>query len=595
MIRKFKQLGVFFLDLIIINLVFFLCFGEIYFENFKYYKLIFLLPLILFLVFGLYNTTFSNFSSFHFFYILFINVLNFTILYIFQDNLGFNLRTLIIYCSLTIIFFIFFRYLISYFLNLLKFKKKENIIIYGAGETGIKCLKFLQNYKISFFIDDNQSKVGRNISGIKIFSWEQSKLLISKNKISYIYLAMQNLSSEKKREIFNKIYETNKTCIIRFLPNLIKNNNTIKLNEKNFKDLEFEDFFQRSKKFNNQKLINIFKDKRILVTGGAGSIGTELCKQLISFSPSKLVILDNSELNLFNARKKLDSYKKNENLVLEYSATDVVNIEGLEKVFIQNNFDFIFHVAALKHVKIVEENIASAVRTNVFGSVNIINLFKKYNCKKLVYISTDKAVRPTNFMGATKRMSEIFYQNFSETHNIIDQVSIVRFGNVFGSSGSVINIFKDQIESGGPLTITDKKMERYFMSITEAVKLVLFSNLIKKQNSSIFCLDMGESIKIIDIAKKMIFLSGNKIKTKANEDGIEIKEIGKYKSEKYKEELFLNQKYEQTVIENIFIANEPAIEKENFLKDFNNFNKSFFSYDDHEIKKFFSKYIENYN
>lgn len=596
--RKIKQTIVILIDIFLINIIYYILFGNLLLDDIVNYNFIFFSPILFFYFFGLYNTTFSAFSGYHFFTILFsiiIFFIIFSLVIFFYKIDAYNFRELFIF---SIIFFILIssqRYFLSVFLNFIKVKKKDKnkVMVYGAGSLGLKCTKILNSYEIVSFIDDDQKKINRNISGVRILSWANAKNIISKKKVNYIFIAIKNITPEKKREIFNKLFEVNNNCVIKYIPNF-EVDKTIKLNENNFQKLTFEDFFDRSLKLDDSELKKLFLNKNFLVTGGAGSIGLELSKQICGYNPKTLVIIDNTEYNLFIARQYLSKlFGKKINII--YILENINNFKELESIFKNYNFEYVFHVAALKHVKIVEENIKPAIKTNIFGSINIIKLFNKYRCKKLVYISTDKAVRPTNLMGATKRITEIYYQIYSKLNSITHKVSIVRFGNVFGSSGSVVNIFKEQISNGGPLTLTNKKMERYFMSISEAVKLVLFSNTLKKINSNIFCLDMGERIKIFDLAKKMIFLSGNRFNdTKSNQEGIKIKLIGEYNAEKLKEELFINNNFSKTDIKNIFTVNEDIKNYKNFLNDVNNLNKNIDKMNDNNIKKFFKKYVEGY-
>ena len=594
--RKIKQFIIISVDLIIINLLYYFFSNNLLINNVNSFDLLFLSPIIFFYFLGLYNTTFSEFSSYHFFSILY-SILIFFILnsfvFLTTEIESFSFYQLFFFSVALFFLTISNRYILSTFLNFLKFEKKEKIIIYGAGSLGLKCINILNSYEIISFVDDNEKKLNRNISGIKILDWSKAKKIISKKKIDFIFIAIKKLSPEKKREIFNKIFEINNNCIIKYIPSF-ENESISKFNENHFQKLKFEDVFNRSLKIDDSKLLKLFKNKTVLVTGGGGSIGMELSNQICNYLPKTLVVLDNTEYNLFQARKNIDYHLTNKINII-YKLEDINNLQGLENVFRKFNFDYVFHAAALKHVKIVEENKSAAIKTNIFGSINIIKLFKKFKAKKLVYISTDKAVRPTNFMGATKRITEIYYQVYSKINFITQKVSIVRFGNVFGSSGSVINIFKEQIENGGPLTVTNKKMERYFMSISEAVKLVLFSSTLKKISTNIFCLDMGERIKIFDLAKKMIFLSGNRYKNKkSSKNGIGIKLVGKFAAEKYKEELFINNNFNRTEIKNIFTVQEDIDNEKQFLKDINNINVNFNKISELKIKKFFQTYVENY-
>lgn len=327
----------------------------------------------------------------------------------------------------------------------------------------------------------------------------------------------------------------------------------------------------------DRNLIKKLNNKTILVTGAGGSIGKELCKQLSKLKLKKIIALENNELNYYKL-KNSHFINKNFKLILG-NILDANLLNFLDKKF---NIDIIFHTAAYKHVNILEKNIYPAVENNIFGTLNLLETFKNKN-KKFVLISTDKAARPKNILGFTKRISEIISQNYSSRLKIC----IVRFGNVFGSQGSAINLFIEQINKGGPVTITNKKVKRYFMSINEACNLVIQSSQING-DLKIFILNMGKPIKIIDIIKKLI----NYKKQKNPHSKIKIKEIGLGSSEKLSEKLTYTNKLAKTIHPDILMAREPEYSRQdldNFLKEL---KKNFQGFNEIGMKRSLKKFLK---
>ena len=304
-----------------------------------------------------------------------------------------------------------------------------------------------------------------------------------------------------------------------------------------------------------------FEKKNILISGAGGSIGSELSKQLIFYSPKKIILLDHSEFNLYSIKEKLEKIKKLNNLNTEliFTLTSINNLDHLKKLLSNNNINFVFHAAAYKHVDIVEDNIFEALNNNFFGTLNLVSLCEHFEFENFILISSDKAVRPSSIMGATKRLSELIVQAYSLKTNSKTVYSIVRFGNVLGSSGSVINKFNQQIESENFVTVTHPRVTRFFMTVEESVNLILHASLMAK-GGEIFLLDMGEPVKIIDIAKKMITLRGLKVRDKMNVGGVEIKIIGLKPGEKLYEELLIDANAEISENPNIFYGKDSHID-----------------------------------
>jgi FlaA1/EpsC-like NDP-sugar epimerase len=407
-------------------------------------------------------------------------------------------------------------------------KKSKNVVIYGAGESGmITYASFIKtkNYSVHSFIDDNKNLHHKNYDGKKIFSnTKLTEKFIRKNKIDELIISIQNIDPLHLLSITDSL--ANLPITIKIVPP-VENWIDGDLNIKQIKEIKIEDLLNRSQiKVTNTKLENEFKNKTILVTGAAGSIGSEITKQLTNYSAKKIILLDQAESDLYDLQQELLS-KNYKNLITIIS--DIRNLNRLDAVFKKYNIDIVFHAAAYKHVPLMENNPYEAVRVNVLGTKNLMDLAGKYQVSKFVMISTDKAVNPTNVMGATKRIAEMYARCLKDKSKT--KYIITRFGNVLGSNGSVIPLFKKQIANGGPLTVTHKDITRFFMTIPEACQLVLQAGALGK-GGEIFVFDMGESVKIFNVAKKMIQLSGFKYP-----NDIDIKIVGLRPGEKLYEEL----------------------------------------------------------
>ncbi len=443
---------------------------------------------------------------------------------------------------------------------------QKSIIIYGAGSAGLQFYNSISqnsNYKILYFIDDDKKKQGLKIDNIDIIPIQKAKKLIIKNDINLILLCIPSINIYAKRKIIN--YFSDLRVKIKILPGLETLINNKVLYE-DFLDVGLDELLERDSKIDSNETKNEIQDSVILVTGAGGSIGSEICKQVLVHHPKKLILVDNSEFNLYSITNKINSIQKSndQNTEVVSKLVDIVNLNRLEIVFKEHLPNLVFHAAAYKHLPIVEENIIEAVINNVYGTKNVIEAGIKYKIRKFLLISTDKAVRATSAMGLTKRLSELLVQAYSDNlREKAPTLSMVRFGNVINSSGSIIPLFRNQINQGGPITITHPDVTRYFMTIPEAVSLVLYSMYISK-GGEVFVLKMGKPVKILDIAKKMISFSGLKEKSNEFPDGdIEIKYIGLRKGEKIHEELFFESIDGK---ENVLTDDKPImIEKEKFI------------------------------
>lgn len=427
--------------------------------------------------------------------------------------------------------------------------QKKNVLIIGAGDATRILLGTLKNsmndlYNVVGLIDDNTYKVNYAISGKKILGTRYDiPRMCKEHNVELILFAISNINSKDRKQMLNICQETG--CKVRILPgtkDLIKSKNIME----NFRDVELEDLLGRdSIQLDNRIIGELIKEKVVLVTGGGGSIGSELCRQIIKYNPKTLVIVDNYENNLYDIEQELKFNYPKANIAAIVAS--VREKERLNEIFERYSPYLVFHAAAHKHVPLMETSPLEAIKNNVFGTYNVVNCADEYNVKRCILISTDKAVNPTNIMGATKRLCEMIIQAKNKVSNT--EYAAVRFGNVLGSNGSVIPLFKKQIAKGGPVTVTHKDITRFFMTIPEAVSLVLQA-MSYAQGGEIFVLDMGEPVKIYDMAEKLIRLMGYE----PNVD-MPIKVTGLRPGEKLYEEILMNEEgLTETKHEKIHIA-----------------------------------------
>lgn len=461
-----------------------------------------------------------------------------------------------------------YRVIIRFLLNEINPIEKErterkNLLIIGAGEAANEIIKTVKNtmkgyYNIVGLIDDNPNKMNYAISGIKILGNRDDIAEICKQyKVDVIFFSISNIDNKNKKEILNICQETGvKIRVLPSVADIIKNKSLLQ----NLRDVEIEDLLGREPiTLANENIGELIKGKSILVTGGGGSIGSELCRQIAKFNPSRLIIFDIYENNLYNIEMELKQNHYDEKFEIVAIVGSVRDKKRLEQVFKKYNPYLVFHAAAHKHVPLMEVSPLEAIKNNVFGTYNVANYADKYSVKRFILISTDKAVNPTNIMGATKRMCEMIIQAFNKKSKT--EFAAVRFGNVLGSNGSVLPLFKKQISAGGPVTVTHKEITRFFMTIPEAVSLVLQAMSYAK-GGEIFVLDMGEPVKIYDLAVSLIKLSG----LEPNVD-IPIEITGLRPGEKLYEELLMSEEGLQTTAHNkIFIGKPSDITYEQMLK-----------------------------
>ena len=417
----------------------------------------------------------------------------------------------------------------------------ENVIIYGAGESGRQLLTALHHgdqYRAVVFVDDDPKLQRSVINGLQVARPEDMEQLIAAHDITQVLLAIPSASPERRKEIINSLVGL--PVYVRTVP---------KINElvagqasvNQIRDIDLDDLLGRELVPPHPELIDrCITGKTVMVTGAGGSIGSELCRQILLSSPRELILLDNSEYALYNIERELREIMEGSGVSIEMVALlgSVQDQRRLESIYRTFHVETVYHAAAYKHVPMVEYNVAEGVANNVFGTWYAAEAARKAGVETFVLVSTDKAVRPTNIMGASKRFAEMILQGLAQT-DTRTRFCMVRFGNVLGSSGSVVPLFREQIENGGPVTVTHPEVSRYFMSIAEAAQLVLQASAMGT-GGDVFVLDMGEPVRIVDLARRMIRLSGYEMNHDTHVgEHIEIEFIGLRPGEKLHEELLL--------------------------------------------------------
>ena len=454
--------------------------------------------------------------------------------------------------------------------------KKIKIAIIGAGRVGASFAEELVNdekavYVPRCFIDIDKTKVGREVNGIPVWSADETTLdKLKAYEVQEIVFAIPNMDVNKKKCLYDHYKNAGYKVKVYDYPTLYTAGS-----KRNLREFDIEELlFRKPLAVTNEQTYAYYKDKVILITGGGGSIGSELCRQLAKMDPKQIIILDIYENGAYDVQQELKiAYGNNINLQIEICS--ITHKKALEKVFKQYNPQIIINAAAHKHVPLMEHNCVEAIYNNVFGTKNLIELCEKYEAQRFMMVSTDKAVNPTNVMGATKRMCEMMVQSASMYGHV--KYSATRFGNVLGSAGSVIPLFKRQIAKGGPVTLTDKRIIRYFMTIPEASQLVLQSGAMAN-NGELFVLDMGQPVKILDLAENMIKLSGA--------HDIEIIETGLRPGEKLFEELLIkSDTLTKTDNDLIFIEKDTPLPKEEINEKLQVLKKAIENEDDNDARE----------
>lgn len=481
---------------------------------------------------------------------------------------------------------------------ILNFTRRENIgkpvLIYGAGVAGNELYQSIKhNHEINIvgFFDDSKALSGAEINSIKIYGKKKHlKELTDIYPNLEVYLAIPSLSVSERRRIISSL-EKYKVAV-RTIPTL----HEIVANQKKMvemQDLSIDDILPR----NTVRYSPIsFYGMNLMITGAGGSIGSEIVRQALLGNPNKIVLFELSEINLYSIQEEIESIIKAKDISVEVISVlgDVKDKFRLKEIINNHSIDFIYHAAAYKHVPIVEyyENISEGLKNNIFGTKALCEVASECNVKKVVVISTDKAVRPTNIMGASKRLAEMVVQSI-DSENSNTKYCIVRFGNVINSSGSVIPLFRKQIAQGGPVTITHKEVTRYFMTISEASSLVIQAGEFA-EGGDVFILDMGDQVKIFELAEKLIYLSGRNISHDGQGEGIEIQEIGLRPGEKLYEELLISGDKLKTSNSKIFKSIEKYPAKDVLTKVLDDLYNASLSNDVLEIRNILKTNVEGF-
>ena len=490
------------------------------------------------------------------------------------------------------------RFILKYIYTVVTKKNSKKVAIYGSNSKGLQLLNALinnQNYNPIFFIEKNFHNSWKEIGGLEIVKLKDAAKNLQKHGIDIVLISLPHTSIKERSEIVNELQKCNvEVKVVPSITDLIEN----KVSIKDLPNIDIEDLLGRDIIPPKEHLMtkNI-KNKVVMVTGSGGSIGSELTKQIINIKPNILILVDFSEYSLYRINETLKETLKNDNSNIEIIPIlgNVLDLELLKNIFMNFNIDIIFHVAAYKHVPMIEHNIVSGIKNNVFGTLNLVKYSIEYQVKNFILVSTDKSVRPTNFMGASKRLAEIICQSYDTKQNTT-KFSIVRFGNVVGSSGSVFSIFKNQIKNGGPITVTHKDVTRYFMTISEAAQLVIQASSMAK-GGDIFLLDMGEPVKILDFAKKMANLSGLKpymLDDQNPEGDIAIEISGLRPGEKLYEELLISNNPQGTEHKRIWVAHEKFLSFEDLQILLKKLNICIKNYDVVEIQNLLKTYLEDF-
>lgn len=437
--------------------------------------------------------------------------------------------------------------------------RKQNVAIYGAGQAGMQTALALvsgREFRPVAFFDDNKDLQGTSLAGLRVYDPKDALEIMEQKGCEQLLIAMPSSSRAVRREIISRF--EGKNIVLKILPGLGELvQGTVRIED--IREVGVEDLLGRDPVPPFEDLISLcITDRAVLVTGAGGSIGSELCRQILKKTPQKLILFERSEFALYKIEQDLRKAHPEAEIVSVLG--DVLDQVHLEKLMLEHEVQTVYHAAAYKHVPLVEANADAGILNNVFGTMAAAKAAMRAKVAHFVLISTDKAVRPTNVMGASKRLAELVLQGFAKEPGHSTRFCMVRFGNVLGSSGSVVPLFKEQIKAGGPVTVTHPEVTRYFMTIPEAAQLVLQAGSMG-QGGDVFVLDMGEPVKIVDLARKMVELSGLEVRESGTETGdIEIQFVGLRPGEKLYEELLIGDNVTWTKHPRIMRAEEHSLE-----------------------------------
>ena len=590
--QKFRKIFIGLLDIILLISGFYLSiflsgFETDFFINYNFGLLVRLYTIFgisVFILTGQYNSLTRYLQSRFLYSILIRNLLILFLtntFYYFFIGQNINLRFLVLNYLTISILLTFYRILARDLLFKERFKNigiKKNLIIFGMNDFITQIINDIRKeniFEVKAIVEDKRTFEGLFINGVKIINLKDFNEILKSGKIDQVLISNSRLETTKLNNIFKRIKSISAQTKIFQIPEL-KNLENFVFSQSAIQPIRTEDLLCRETIPPIEKLFNkSVKDQNVLVTGAGGSIGSELCRQIIQLKPNKLILLENSENALFNISNEVKNINQNR-CPIEIILGNAKNLKIVDELFSSNAIDIIFHAAAYKHVALVENNPISGLSNNIYDTLVLAKSASKNKAKNFVFISSDKAVRPTNIMGLSKRICELIIQSMSkEKENSGTNFSIVRFGNVLRSSGSVVPLFEKQINEGGPITVTDKRIVRYFMTIKEAVQLVLQASALSV-GGEVFLLDMGKPVKIIDLAMLMIKLSGKTIKDSKNQDGeIEIVFTGLKDGEKLYEELLIDAKSKKTQHPLIYYAKERNYDRDDFWEKIEELCKSF--------------------
>ena len=468
-------------------------------------------------------------------------------------------------------------------------KHRIKIAIIGAGSIGVMLAEELLHnpraiYQPTCFVDTDKEKIGREVYGITVIPTDEHLHdSLSRLGVQEVVFALPNVTSERRSELYELYKSMGYKIKVYDYPTLDSNEG----GKRHLRDFDIEDLlFRGANQFLNEETMAWYQGKNVLITGGGGSIGSELARQIARCKPSRLVLLDVYENGAYDIQQEL-IIKYGSSLNLRVEIANVCDREKIDKIFRDHTPDIVLHAAAHKHVPLMERNVCEAVSNNVFGTLNVVEVCEKYKVSRFIMISTDKAVNPTNVMGATKRMCEMIVQSRRGEHT---SFSATRFGNVLGSNGSVIPLFKRQIMNGGPITITDMRIIRYFMTIPEASQLVMTSGAMAK-NGELYVLDMGKPVKILDLAENMIRLSG----LEPYKD-IDIVETGLRPGEKLYEELLIRtEELDRTDNKMIFVERDKPLPDGEIQKRLDVLRQALSTQSNHVVKKALMEVVPTYH
>lgn len=472
----------------------------------------------------------------------------------------------------------------------------HQVCIYGAGKAGAQLASALRaggEHHCVAFLDDNKNRHGSTIAGVKVYDPAEIDALVPRLGINQILLALPSASKTRQKQILNQLEHLKlKIKVTPSIQSLVNG----ELRVQDVRDVEIEDLLGRDPVTPDARLLSIcITGKNVMVTGAGGSIGSELCRQILRQKPAKLILLEMSEYALYAMEQELQSLRAQLKLDIEILPFlgSVLDEIRLDKIFSTCAVETLYHAAAYKHVPLVEHNPIEGIRNNVFGTLSVAQAAVRNQVANFVLISTDKAVRPTNVMGTTKRMAELILQAFSRTQRTT-RFCMVRFGNVLGSSGSVVPLFRKQIMAGGPITLTHPEITRYFMTIPEAAQLVLQAGAMG-EGGDVFVLDMGEPVRIIDLARRMVHLSGLEVKCEQTPDGtIEIQHVGLRPGEKLYEELLIGDNVEGTTHPLIMRAQENEISWQQLQVNLQELEQACRAFDYAQIRALLQKTVAEY-